>query len=232
MKKIFSFLPLATLTLFVISMTSCWDGDRQAKREMLFENQPDAAFVDNYIATIKFSSPIAVDPFTVRVQDAAGKTIFVRCIDKAKLTDILNLALDGKIHGFEVWGRVRPTSYHTKYLGKKIFVWEVVGEVWTTEDKDYHMVADSVRGYNLRDIEKNSREKSKVRIIQAPLPSRVTKPCDGSNVEFSSTFPDGTKIEFKSVQGVVQQTKALPSMPTVPKSDSIPRPGATVPVPQ
>lgn len=228
MKKIFCY-PLAILTLFVISMTSCWDGDRQAKREMLFENQPSAAYVDNYIATIQFDSPIAVDPLTVRVQDAAGKTIFVRCTDKAKLTDILNLALDGKIHGYEVWGNVRPTSYHTKYLGKKIYVWEVVGDVWTTEDKDYHMVADSVRGYNLRDIEKNSREKSKVRTILAPLPSRttVTKPCDGS-VEFTSTSSDGTKIEFRSVQGV-QQPKPLPNTPT---ADSIPRPGATVPVPQ
>jgi hypothetical protein len=231
--KTSSFLTLTALAVFVVSITSCWSGDTQARREMLFENQPKESYVENFVGTIRFMSPIALDPMTVQAMDAGGQIIYVRCSDKAKLTTILNRALDGKIHGYEVWGHVRATSYKTKYIGKTVYVWDVtVDEIWTAEDKSYHMNADSVKGYNMQEIEKNSREKSKVRTILVPLPSRttVTKPCE-SSAEFDVTLSDGTKIHFQS-QGSQSGLQNAPKTELIPKSDSIPRPGATVPVPQ
>lgn len=238
MKKIFFYLPLVIFAVFLFS--SCYhtenyrikkNGDHEAKRAANFHNQPAKANVENAVLQGQFKWAIAVDEFTIAME-VAGDTIYVRYTDKAKATMLLNDVLEGKFNGYEVWGIVQPTATYGWFRGRKFLLWEVVEDsTWHIQLARKMVIADSVRGYNLREIEKKSREKSKIiRAAPAPLPSKttVTKPCE-SSAEFDVTLSDGTKIHFQSQGGSPQ--RGLSSNSTEVDT-TLKRPGATLIVPK
>lgn len=207
-------------TIFVFCLNSC--GNPDMKKARRYENQPTQSDLTTVLYYAEVAGPY-LDEVTIPVTLCGGSRTYVRYLNKDSATLMLKPINDHK--RVQVTLRlVEPYWYQRWHIFYEVVTYKVLPpEIKMCPCDSLKTVHDTV-------VQKISNPRKNY--TPAPLPSRATKTSEGS-VEFSAELTDGTKIEFKSVGGLQRSEKeSLPQSPIVPKADSIPRPGATVPVPQ
>ncbi len=164
--------------------------------------------------------------------NAVGDTLYARCVDPDKAAK-LQLYLNG--HPNEnVWFRMHlehPKPWVPWYTVYVIDWWSRTLE--EVQKQPEYVIADSLRGFDPRQVTK--QQPSRKNYTPAPLPSRTeTNSSDkkeGANFHYYQRSSDGSIIDFHVTESQLKEQQSKDATP-VDTAGKIPRPGATVPVPQ